>query len=126
MVIRSAKFGEAVNIVKIWEFTLAIHFQGDSNSEWKPDPKDKNLNIHPFVKNVVPVMLRRGISCAAMVDVLRVLHYTVVEQREVLTDTHRLVSETELRTLTNQVRDEFLKKLSLLEFDGQLLSECAL
>lgn len=90
----------------------------NDNIEWRPDPRDKNLNIHPLVRNVVPVMLRRGISCASMVEVLRVVRYTIVEQRQIMTDTDRDVSETELRTLTNQIRDEYLENLARLEFNG--------
>lgn len=67
-------------------------------------------------------MLRRGVSCATMVEILSMLHYEVVEKRQAITDTHRLVSETELRTLTNQIRDEFLENLSRLEFNGLLLT----
>ena len=80
---------------------------------------DKDLDVHQMYDNMVPVMLRRGISCAAMVDVFRVIHHSIVTEKQPLTGSHRLFTETEMRTATNNVREQFISSLGQLEFNGK-------
>ena len=89
------------------------------DKEWVPSVHDKHLDVHEVYTNMVPVMLRRGISCATMVDVFRVFHHSIVSQGQPLTATHRLLSEKEMRTAVNKVRAQFISSLGQLEFNGK-------
>ena len=97
---------------------ILIPFNSQDNV-WTPNEHDKDLNLHGMYENMVPVMMRRGISCASMVDVFRVIHHSIVTAKEPLTETHRLLTEKEMRAAVNNVREQFIASLGQLEFDGK-------
>lgn len=101
----------------------SCQLQGDSSpfqdSLWTPNEHDKDLNLHGMYQNMVPVMLRRGISCASIADVFRVIHHSIVTAKEPLTETHRRLTEKEIRATVNSVREQCITSLGQLEFDGK-------
>ena len=93
------------------------HFQ---DSLWTPNEHDKDLDEHGMYENMVPVMLRRGLSCAAIVDVFGVVHHSIVAEKKPLTEAHRRLTEKDMRALVNRVRQRHITSLGQLEFDGKL------
>ena len=81
---------------------------------WNPNPYDKGLDTHPRLEEVAGPMLRHGISCAATVDLLKV----VMSWQSDGNNQYRLPTETELRTVTNRKRASALHSVQLLRIEG--------
>ncbi|KAL5252354.1 hypothetical protein ACHWQZ_G015204 [Mnemiopsis leidyi] len=96
-----------------------LSISNTEGKEWVPnDEERKLLEVHRMVPDLVPVLLRRGVSCATAVDIFRSIHSSIVEKNSPLTSSHRLVTETEMRTIVNRVRKERISQLGQLKFSG--------
>lgn len=87
--------------------------------DWVPNPHDEALEYNKLIKNAVPLMLRRGISCAAMADFYRLMYHTFFHEGCPPKASDRIPTEDQLRGITRQVKTDFMENLCLLEFNGE-------
>ena len=92
----------------------------DSEDSWHPDCFDKALNDHAVYNAVGPVMLRHGISCAAMADLYKVFYDKIAVNNDPLTTVHRLPNEREIRNRLNTLRDQAIEELGQKQYEGTL------